>query len=162
MQKRGSIELSFNMIFSIILIIAILGAAFYVLSFFFNISKCTNTGLFYKDLQNEIDKAWNADFAEDTISLSLPGSSDFVCFGNVTEGAETGITKQYEEIKFYGTRGNNVYLYPVKSSCSKELGSYNAKHVKSAKMFCAPVKDGKVSVRIVKEQSSSLVSVNPK
>jgi len=142
-NRRGNLELSFNMIFSIILIIAILGAAFYVLSFFFNINKCTNNGLFYKDLQTEIDKAWNADFAEDTISLSLPGSSDFVCFGNVSLGAEPGITKQYDEIKFYGTRGNNLYIYPIKSACNKDLSSYNLKHVQSSKMFCAPVKEGK-------------------
>ena len=60
MNKRGQIDISFGMIFSIILIIAVVGVAFYVINNFIELKKCTEIGLFYDDLKKYIDEAWQS------------------------------------------------------------------------------------------------------
>ena len=54
MKKRGQLQISFGMIFSIILIIAFVALAVYVIMIFLDTGKCANTGLFKNDLQQEI------------------------------------------------------------------------------------------------------------
>src|SRR3989338_2426588 len=61
-EKRG-LELSFSMIFSIIVIIAIVAVAFYMISYLLKLKNCTELGLFGRDLQDTIDRAWNSDSA---------------------------------------------------------------------------------------------------
>ena len=64
MDKKGQIDISFGMIFSIIIIIATVAIGFYVITYFLNLSSCTKVGLFWNSLNEEVDKAWNSDIAQ--------------------------------------------------------------------------------------------------
>ena len=60
MEKRGQIQISFGMIFSIIIIIAIVAVSIYVITIFLDFNKCGKVVLFYEDLEEEIQKAWES------------------------------------------------------------------------------------------------------
>ena len=53
-DKKGSIELSFGMIFSIIMIIAIVGVATYAIVSFLELGKATELSLFHQKFQETL------------------------------------------------------------------------------------------------------------
>ena len=89
MEKRGSVQLSFGMIFSIIIIIVTVSIAFYVIAYFLDLRKCTEIGLFYKDFQDKIDDIWKSEFASEEFVGRLPSGIDGVCLGNLVDGERT-------------------------------------------------------------------------
>lgn len=159
MKKRGQIKLSFGMIFSIILIIAIIAIAFYVISYFLDLGKCAEIGLFYQDLKERTDQAWNSEITRETFSGSLPKEIEAVCFGKLTQSS-LGYQGEKEAIeRIFRHSENNVFLYPSENSCGKESASFDLEHAESDNFFCAPVFNGNVEVRLVKESSDSLVKL---
>src|SRR3989344_8357256 len=84
-EKRGQMDISFGMIFSIILIIAVLAIAFYVIRYFSALSSCTSVGLFYTALTKEVDQSWATTTSKSIFSGNVPGSVDYVCFGNLNQ-----------------------------------------------------------------------------
>src|SRR3989338_444616 len=83
MQKRsdrGQLELSFSMIFSILLIISFLTIAGYVLYKFVDFGKGANTNLFVQELQESIDKLWAAPQGTQELSWDLDISITQICF----------------------------------------------------------------------------------
>ena len=80
MGKRGEIYISFGMIFSVILIIAIIGVSFYAINYFLNLGKCAEISLFYQGFQNEIDEAWSSEIVKTTFVGKLPVEIESVCF----------------------------------------------------------------------------------
>ena len=85
MDKKGQIDISFGMIFSIIIIIATVAIGFYVITYFLNLSSCTKVGLFWNSLNEEVDKAWNSDIAQTVYTKDVPSGITHVCFGNFTQ-----------------------------------------------------------------------------
>ena len=84
-EKRG-LELSFSMIFSIIVIIAIVAVAFYMISYLLKLKNCTELGLFTRELQETVDRAWNADSSSELFERTLPSFVDKVCVGSLEQG----------------------------------------------------------------------------
>lgn len=159
MNKRGQIELSFGMIFSIIIIIALVATAFYAISYFLKLGKCAQTGLFYKDLEEEVEKAWASEITQKTFSGTIPGSVDKVCFG----GLEQDFSDYDEEHKViervFRNSANNLFLYKPESACSKDSASYNLKHARTDSFFCVKSDDGKVKIIISKGSSDALATI---
>ena len=85
MDKKGQVQLSFGMIFSIIIIVATLAVAGYITVKFLNTGTSVSCKLFYSDLQKKIDKAWYEDFTHDVFSANAPRGVKEVCFGNSTQ-----------------------------------------------------------------------------
>lgn len=160
-RGQGVFGMSFGMIFSIILIIFILAAAFFVIRNFLNLSECADTGLFYDDLQNEVDKAWKSSFYQDVFEVKLPSRITYVCFGGLEQepGSATEKEKQDELKSDYFGRGNNVFLYPNSKACDSRLASYNLTHVDIEKFFCISESGGKLSVKLEKGSFDALVKV---
>ena len=52
MIKRGQLQISFGMIFSIIIIIAFVAVFIYAITIFMGWKRCAETGLFKEDLQS--------------------------------------------------------------------------------------------------------------
>lgn len=157
MKRRGGIQLSFGMIFSIILIIAIIGVAFYAINYFVGLGKCTEVGLFYRELQDEIDRAWNSEITRDEFTGSLPGGVTNVCFGDVSSGGSGEI---YDDLKRYGRADANVYLYPLEKACDQ--GFRKLEHVDFSEFggfSCFDVESGRVSIGLEKGSSDSLVKL---
>ena len=79
-MKRGQFQISFGMLFSIILIIAFVAVAIYVIMFFLKMKKCSEISLFVKDLQEKIDRAWSSEESDFLFTRSLPSGIKKVCF----------------------------------------------------------------------------------
>src|SRR3989344_1356467 len=144
-NKKGQevIGMSFSTILSIMIIIAIVGVAAYVLVYFLDVNKCAQGGFFYEDLQDEINKVWTSErysgFFEGEIASSglLRSGVEFVCFGNLTSSSSGQDRTMRDEINYDGRyrRSSNIFLYPPEKICagleSKKLG-----HVDIEGFFC--------------------------
>ena len=166
MKKKGALSLSFGMIFSIIMIIAILGVAFYAISYFLNLQKCTTTSLFHQDFQNKINNAWSAEIVSEEFSLTLPKRIESVCFGSLNSpGDLSGETERiHEDLLRYSTlkqqENSNMFLHPQDKSC--EMGYRTAKHIDLSELgefTCFETRKGRVTFKIEKGSEDALVKV---
>ncbi len=80
MNKRGQMQLSFGMIFSIILIIAFIAFAFYAIKIFLNAQEAAKITRFRENMQEDVDKVWKSAFSSQEETYSLPGKIKKVCF----------------------------------------------------------------------------------
>jgi hypothetical protein len=106
-QNRSAMELSFGMIFSIILIISFLAFAIYAILTFIKTSDTAKIASFRKDFQEDIDKMWRATQGSQKVSYSLPGKINEVC-----------IVRNY---------GVNLLFYPLNSI--GDIGPLNLSHI---------------------------------
>ena len=157
MKKRGQLEISFGMIFSIIIVIALVATAFYVITFFLNVGKCTQIANFYQNLDDRVDKAWGADIVQETFSGNLPKGIESVCLGNLTQGFAGYETERQSLNTFYRHSENNIFLFPTEEACGKEGGSFNLKRAQADSFFCLPVSEGKASIQLAKGSFDALV-----
>jgi len=159
MKKRGQIQISFGMIFSIIIIIATVAVAFYVITYFLDLSKCQKNGLFWDSFQKEIDKAWNSDITEEVYKAEVTSGITEACFGNFTQIAEIGDRVVFEELRRYERTGRNAYLYPVGKAC-ESLGYHDLQHIITDQFFCVPVKSGKIEIKLSKTSTDAFVKLS--
>ena len=160
MRKEGQFNISFGMIFSIIVIIAILGVAFYVITNFISLSECTNIGLFYNDLKNHIDKAWRATIHEEVFVGKLPSDIELVCFGNSTTSPDRKYRDEYNKLVGESRgRESNLFLYPPQNACDSNLYSLKLEHITVDSFFCISVKNGKVEIKTKKDRFDALVKI---
>jgi|SRR3989344_4400070 len=164
MKKRGDIGLSFNVIFSIIIIVVILAVAFYVISSFWGLSKCSQVGLFYDDLKDYINKAWQSTMHKETFKGELPSGIESVCFGLLSQNSNAKDRDMRTELskRYINSKKNNVFLYPPNKACDGELGSIKLEHIETQSFFCVPVNDGKIQLLTETDQFSSLVKLSAK
>lgn len=155
-QKKG-FELSFNFILSIIIIAFIIAAAGYAIKYFLDLRSCTELGLFYQDLQREVDKTWNSEIARQTFKGTVPSEITSVCIGNVTR---TSNLPQYSSLKRFARQNYMLFFYPVEKTCDQ--AAYPISHLDQAtsnSLKCFQVKSNKVEFTITKDSSASLVSI---
>ena len=163
-NKRGqtAFGLSYGMIFGIMLIVALLAVAFYAITYFLGMNNCLQTGTFFSDLQDEIDRAWTSGKHAGTFVGTLPESEvTNVCFGTLdTIQASSQDLIIQDELKNNVPPANmNIFMFPPDESCDGDLYYLELKHVKIAKFFCVPVQNGKVQIRLNKGSKESLVTV---
>ncbi|MDP6845861.1 MAG: hypothetical protein QF460_02825 [Candidatus Nanoarchaeia archaeon] len=165
MKKKGDLSMSFGMIFSIIMIIAILGVAFYAISYFLNLEKCTGVGLFHDDFQKKVDESWIAELVSGEHSLTIPGGVEYVCFGDLeNEGNIDGSTREIlDEIKRFASprqlEKSNMFMYPENKACG--MGYKTANHLQELEEFiCFENRDGKITFRLTKESEDSFVGIS--
>ena len=159
MNKKGQVQLSFGMIFSIIIIIATVAIGFYVITYFLNLSSCTKVGIFWNSFNEEVDKAWNSDIAQTVFEKEIPSGITYLCLGNFSQMPLEVDRKFFTDLKGYESPGRNAYLYPAGKAC--DAAFYNIKHAKTDRFFCVPAKSGTLSVKISKTSSDALVKLSP-
>ena len=151
MKKRAQevFGLSFGIIFSIIITIAIIASAFFAIKHFLGINKCAQIGLFYNDFQNEIDRAWNSGtYTQRYFGNSLPNEIKFVCFGNLALTAESDSASIRSELESLNPADDaNIFFYPPKEC--PEIFSNRLEHTDIQQFFCKPVSDGKLTSEVV-------------
>jgi len=160
--KSGQLQMSFGMIFSIIIIAVTIAVSFYVISHFLRLNKCTELGFFYRDFENEVDKAWSSSLYQEVFEHKVPSNVDFVCFGNLTQTAEQGFIDEQELIKEDTLRvqySHNLFVAPVLTACDGELSSQSVKHAAVGNFFCVKPTDGKIKVKITKESSDTYAQI---
>ena len=162
MKKRGQFDISFGMIFSIIIIIAIIAVAFYVIKSFFFVSECTKVGLFYDDLKTHINKAWQSTIHEDIFTSTLPSGIELVCFGNLAQNPAKQYQQTYNEIlrSNINSKEKNVFIYPERKSCDNSLRSIELDHITTSSFLCVPVKNNQLTIKTKKDQFESLVTIS--
>lgn len=160
MNKKGDISLSFNMIFSIIIIISILGIAFYTISYFMNLSRCTQVSLFYEDFQDRIDAAWNSQITSDQFSAKLPSGIESACFGDLNSPGLAANTKEYNDLKIYAVYEANMFLYPSSKTC--DIPYKKIEHVDISELggfTCIPLVDNTFKIDLEKGAQDALVRI---
>jgi len=164
MQRKGQTELSFSMIFSIILIIFFLVAAFYAIKTFLGFRDTATAGKFYSDLQSDIDNIWgNSAFSSGQHDYIVPGGINLVCFVDFSSPATGPNSGIYTKLKF-GTYNDsdNLVVYPLQNNNfdSKTINHIDLSGITSGENpYCIQTSNGKVSMILKKDYSQSLITV---
>lgn len=155
MASRGELSLSFGVIFSLIIIIAIIGVGFYMISYFLSLKECTELGLYKRDLQLRIDDAWHSEEVSDSFEGTVPSFLEKLCFGNLSQGSAR---EEYQTLKRFDEPGANLFYYPLPSGrCDVTYGEL--KHARFTGFTCITVNDGKAKVNLIKNTFDTTVLV---
>ncbi len=105
--KKGELNLSFGMIFSIILIIAFIASAFYGIKKFLEFQETINIEKFKENLQLDIDNLWKSSDGSQPVEYNLPEKITAVCFKEGTEYNQENLYFESERI-FSGKKINHI------------------------------------------------------
>lgn len=113
-NKRGQMEMSFQLIFSIILIAVFIYAAFYGIRYFLERADQVQVGQFLADLKSDVNNAWQSTETSNVYTFNLPDGVKKVCFSNFNY---LSYNKSYcPEFEIYRTaaqrEGSNVFFCP--------------------------------------------------
>src|SRR3989338_188253 len=153
MKRRGQLQLSFGMIFSIIIIIVTVAVVFYVIKEFLVTSKCTELRAFHDNFQNEIDTVWRSAAAQMTYAYKLPSSVKSVCFGDPKSWNTEIHRLESETFASYQDTTQNFFIYPVQ--CGRAVSVREISHVSMPKGFCVPIVKGEVKLTISKSSATN-------
>lgn len=143
MKKKGAMELSFGMIFAIILIAVFIVFAFFGIKKFIAIQEQVKYKQFTEDLQLDIDKIWKSAQASKKVEYMLPSKITEVCFEN----------KDLRNIRFEPrSAGFNTQTINNLNLDSMFLDSENP--------ICLKNNDGIISMTLSKDYSQNLVTIS--
>lgn len=149
MKKRGQMQLSFGMIFSIILIIAFVAFAFYAIKGLLDAQNKTKIAVFADDLQAGVDKVWKGSGASQKFSVELPKKIDEICFVD-REALGENLMLVPNDFNFPLIKIDHLDLEKTFEEDSIIRGG--------EKMLCIP-NDGKVEMTLTKSFGEDLVTV---
>ncbi|NCO11449.1 hypothetical protein CO038_03795 [Candidatus Pacearchaeota archaeon CG_4_9_14_0_2_um_filter_39_13] len=155
--RRGQTEfLSVGVIFSIIIVIAIIGASIYVIVAFMGIGKCADIGLFKDSFQDSVDRAWTSEIVSDVYTGRVPNGIESVCFSSPT-ATSAEYADEFRELKRYIARGNMLF-YPAEEACDQPY--VNIEHIDTSSGFvCFQAENGEVRIGLEKNSLDSLVKI---
>jgi hypothetical protein len=139
-RKLGAMEISFGMIFSIILIIVFLAAGFYAITKVIEWQKNIQIESFVKYLQDDIDEMWKSNQGSQPLTYSLPTNINAVCFKD----------NEFRNLEF---------------NSNKIINDRMIEHIDIAKTtieenpLCIQNVKGKISFTIAKDYGETLVTV---
>lgn len=160
-KKSGQMEISFGMIFSIILIIIFLVFAFYAIRAFLNFQNDAKAGRFYDRIQEDINTIWRNQGAEQQ-DYVVPSYVDFVCFVDFSSNSVGENSDFYSELKKAYSGSENLAFYPVKFT---GFESKNIDHIDTVETtsgnnpLCIKSNNGKVSLTLKKDFGEALVTI---
>ena len=125
MKKRGqhTMGMPFGIIFAIFLIVVFIVIAFIAVNHFLDIGGCAGVGLFYDELQQEVDDVFVSQESEKQFEIDLPSGVRRVCFGDLNaEITQTDeVLLDYDEISIYKFQEANVFLIPPGQACEMQF-----------------------------------------
>ena len=142
-KRRGQMQLSFGMIFSIILIIVFIAFAFYAIKKFLDFQEYSQIISFKEDLQNDIDSMWQSTQGSRPASYTLPRAIEQVCF----------------------KADSRIFFEPLGSG--QGIDPFSVEHIDIDKVilraggrsYCIENKKGKIKMTIKKDFGDSLVDI---
>ena len=153
------------MIFSVIIIITIIGVAVYAITAFLQVGKTAQLGLFHREFQKTVDEIWSSATTNKLVSFAIPTSIEAVCFGSI-EGREIQgrYSEEFEDLKKYSSgfeqKNNNVFLYPSQKAKDFAFNKIDKLDLSGLGEFdCFETKNGEVKIRLSKGEFDSLVKV---
>jgi hypothetical protein len=139
-NRKGQMEISFGMIFSIILIIVFLAFGFYAIKKFIDLQQDIQVQTFLQNFQDDVNKMWKSPQGSQSLSYSLPDKISSVCFQK----------DEFENLKFT----SNSIIH------GKEIDNLDiSKTIKNENPFCIQNTKGKISMNLVKNYGETLVTV---
>ncbi len=153
-NKRGQevFGMPFTVIFSIIIIVAVLFTAFFVIRWFLEFQRCSQTGLFFNDLESEVMEAYESRSSDYGFTGALPTSVKKVCIADISkEGSTEEEEKILLELERYGDPDSNVFAYPSKQLCAEARSKYIKYLEEKSGLYCFDVKQSKVEIRIKRD-----------
>jgi hypothetical protein len=149
LNNRGQqiMGMPFQLIFAIFLIVVFVIMAFIAVSFFLDLGKASNVGLFYKELQEAVDESWSGQSSESDFRVDLPSKINRICFANLTAKI-TGSQTDYQMIKNYDIYEANTFLLPPEYA--EDMEWKLIEHLNITKMtatsnpYCVDVSEGLV------------------
>ena len=139
MGEKGQLELSFGMIFSIILIIIFIAFAFWAIMKFVGIGDEAKTAKFLGEFQRDIDTLWPGTQGTQQVSYNLPTKIEKLCID----------------------RDSYLSFYPLGSGDQldpKKINNIDVSATTSKENpFCVNNIDGKVNLKIRKDFNKALV-----
>ncbi len=156
-------QLSFGMIFSIILIIVFLVFAIYAITKFLNLQEGVQVGQFFNDLQNDVDKMWKGGQGSSEYTYRVPTSVEYVCFADFNSPKRGDNQDKYSQLQLTFYEFENMIFYPVGSA--EGLDSYNLRHINITEItkienpFCVENLKGKTKLTIRMNPGDSLVTI---
>ncbi len=160
--RRGQFQMSFGVIFSIILIIAFIFVAYIAIRHFLELKDCALVANFYDSLEGEIDNVWKSQSADQMFSSPLPSGIDYVCFADMTRPERNAPSGVYTALRRNLVVRHNTFLYPSGKSCglaSKEVLHLDIQNITRNKNPYCIASDGKVEFRIEKGFYDALVKI---
>ncbi|MEK6925789.1 MAG: hypothetical protein AABW50_00775 [Nanoarchaeota archaeon] len=151
-NKKAAMELSFGMIFSIILIIAFIAFAFIAIKALLKTNDQAKIASFVDGLRADVDKVWRASQASQKVSYNLPGKIEEICFVDHTDFGESLILApndfdfppiKIDHIDFEKTLANNAVGVTTRDG---------------EKILCIS-NDGKVEMTLYKNYGEDLVTI---
>lgn len=161
-SRSGQFQMSFGVIFSIILIIAFIFVAYIAIRHFLDLKDCTLVANFYDSLQNEVDNVWKSQSADQAFSSALPSGIEYVCFADMTKAERNGPSGVYQALRRNLVVRHNTFFYPSRKSCglaSKEVLHLDLQNItKNENPYCIE-SDGKIEFRLEKGFYDALVRI---
>jgi hypothetical protein len=119
MKKRGqqSSEMPFGIIFAVFLIVIFVVIAFNATKSFLDVGKCSSVGMFYEELQREVDSVWSSQASEKNFTIKLPQGITKICFANLSKSI-TNKGEDYNSISVYELNDANTFLLPSEKACN--------------------------------------------
>jgi uncharacterized protein (UPF0333 family) len=165
-NKHAQMELSYGFLFSVILVGIFIFVAGYAIMMFMDINKQVETGIFTKELQNEIDRIWNGAGEDIFINLTIKSSKiTHICFFSSNEGKRgnfENINEIYSDLESMPLNSeNNLYFYPLKYAdvSARKINHINMEGFKS-NPYCIKKTKDIFRIKLSKEIGESLVSVS--
>lgn len=149
MKERGQIKLSFGMIFSIILIIAFIGFAFFAIQKFLGLQSSINTKQLVDNFQNDVTDAWNSPQASVAKSYNVPSSISSMCIETDTS---LDMNLVFIDSKGYRSGGGNIEH--LNMTAIANYGNVPLDHE-----VCFSSANNKISLVIQKNFGETLVTV---
>lgn len=161
--KRGQtiFGMSFGVIFSIILIIAIVFVSFFAIKKFLDLNECAQAGLYFDDFQKEVSRAWTSDKYSDTFEAAPPSGTEYVCFGNLTilsTGGSADLQQNLNDLRL--DKGDNIFLFPPENNCGIDTHFVEHARVINDRFFCVEVVEKVAKVRMKIDTGESLVTLS--
>jgi uncharacterized protein (UPF0333 family) len=166
-HKKAQLQMSFQFIFSIILVVVVIFVGFYVINIFLKQAETTKMLSFVDKLNTEVDSISGEFSASQTFNATLSTKIQFVCFANPSKC--TDLSSQYipgfcQNISQFKDKNKNMFFYPLTAA-----GKYAAQEIyceggKECLFLpqnpnCIQVENGKIGMRIVKENETSKVQI---
>jgi len=163
--KKAQMQISFGMIFSIILIIFFLAFAFYAIKIFLKSQDNAKAAKLVDDIQGDIDRIWNSGISSEKKEYIMPSYADFICFIDFSPNADVRGENSafYFEIKDRVDYINtNFAFFPVEINGfeSAKINHVDIEKITSEENpFCVKKEDGKISLTLKKDYGEALVTI---
>lgn len=165
-RSQSVFELSFSMIFSIILIIFFIIAAFVAVRFFLSWQDKVKIGQFFDSLDSKVKEVLNSGSADEIKKYSLPSGIDSVCFIDLNMPPINANTDEKNIYSYIYNQGsvqnfkNNVFLYSPTTNYGLNWKTITNINTTAHNPICAKVKGGIVSIRLQRKPEGYSVYVS--